>query len=143
MLNTNSKLKRNVKTTIKFQSVPPIRAEAARHEPRGIYWPLLCICEKKAEEWRVFRGEDSRLSECRLRQNYSRSSVRAKCWKITKGTLQLSAAAVASVSCSGLPEAGSVALRAGLFCIAAGLTTWGCPELGAFSLAAWWFWFMS
>lgn len=42
---------------------------AARHEPRGIYW-----------------------------QNYSRSSVRAKCWKITKG----------------------------LFCIAAGLTTWGC-----------------
>eukprot|EP00439_Symbiodinium_sp_Y106_P010200 s6621_g1.t1 len=62
-------MKRNVSKTVQFQSVPSFRAEAARHEPRGIYW-----------------------------QNYSRSSVRAKCWKITKG----------------------------LFCIAAGLTTWGC-----------------
>ncbi|CAE6964218.1 unnamed protein product [Symbiodinium sp. CCMP2592] len=54
--------------TVQFRG-STLRFSAARHEPRGIYW-----------------------------QNYSRSSVRAKCWKITKG----------------------------LFCIAAGLTTWGC-----------------
>lgn len=54
--------------TVQFRG-SSLSFSAARHEPRGIYW-----------------------------QNYSRSSVRAKCWKITKG----------------------------LFCIAAGLTTWGC-----------------
>ena len=47
-----------------------------------------------------------------------------------------------TAACAGSHEAGNVTLRAGLFCIAAGLTTWGCPELGAFCLAAGRHWFM-